>query len=76
MALGPADLRACPTTWAHRLAFGRDPRALWLHGTRATSAADAPGGGFGEAAAAGLAPGARPPGVATAPPAGGARWDR
>ncbi len=25
-------LRACPTTWAHRLAFGRDPRALLLRG--------------------------------------------
>jgi hypothetical protein len=23
-------LRACPTTWARRLAFGRDPRALYL----------------------------------------------
>jgi 16S rRNA (adenine(1408)-N(1))-methyltransferase len=23
-------LRACPTTWAQRLAFGRDPRALYL----------------------------------------------
>ncbi|HEV2236415.1 MAG TPA: class I SAM-dependent methyltransferase [Ktedonobacterales bacterium] len=34
VALGPAELRACPTTWAHRLAFGRDPRALWLHGRR------------------------------------------
>jgi 16S rRNA (adenine(1408)-N(1))-methyltransferase len=32
VALGPAELRACPTTWAHRLAFGRDPRALWLRG--------------------------------------------
>jgi len=28
--LGPAELRALPTTWAHRLAFGRDPRALSL----------------------------------------------
>jgi 16S rRNA (adenine(1408)-N(1))-methyltransferase len=28
--LGPAELRALPTTWAHRLAFGRDPRALYL----------------------------------------------
>lgn len=32
--LGPAELRALPTTWAHRLAFGRDPRALGLRGTR------------------------------------------
>jgi 16S rRNA (adenine(1408)-N(1))-methyltransferase len=28
-------LRACPTTWAHRLAFGRDPRTLALHGRMA-----------------------------------------
>ena len=27
------DLRACPTTWARRLAFGRDPRALYLAGS-------------------------------------------
>jgi hypothetical protein len=27
-----AELRAFPTTWARRLAFGRDPRALHLHG--------------------------------------------
>lgn len=26
--LGPADLRRWPTTWAKRLAFGRDPRAV------------------------------------------------
>lgn len=32
--LGAAGLRACPTTWAKRLAFGRDPRALYLHGVR------------------------------------------
>lgn len=30
--LAAADLRACPTTWARRLAFGRDPRALYLAG--------------------------------------------
>jgi 16S rRNA (adenine(1408)-N(1))-methyltransferase len=30
-----ADLRACPSAWAHRLAFGRDPRGLYLHGSRA-----------------------------------------
>lgn len=29
-----ADLRAYPSTWAHRLAFGRDPRGLRLHGMR------------------------------------------
>ncbi|HEV7129563.1 MAG TPA: class I SAM-dependent methyltransferase [Ktedonobacterales bacterium] len=34
VALGPPELRACPTTWAHRLAFGRDPRALELRGQR------------------------------------------
>src|SRR5262245_51045624 len=27
--LGPAELRACPTTWARRLAHGRDPRGLY-----------------------------------------------
>jgi 16S rRNA (adenine(1408)-N(1))-methyltransferase len=25
-------LKACPTTWAKRLAFGRDPRAMYLRG--------------------------------------------
>jgi 16S rRNA (adenine(1408)-N(1))-methyltransferase len=29
-ALGPAELKAFPSTWARRLAFGRDPRALAL----------------------------------------------
>lgn len=28
------DLRACPTTWAKRLAYGRDPRAAYLAGIR------------------------------------------
>lgn len=28
------DLRACPTTWAKRLAFGRDPRAMYLAAKR------------------------------------------
>lgn len=28
--LGPRELRAVPTSWAQRLAFGRDPRALAL----------------------------------------------
>lgn len=28
------DLRSYPTTWAKRLAFGRDPRAIFLHGMR------------------------------------------
>jgi hypothetical protein len=31
--LGPADLRRWPTTWAKRLAFGRDPRACRITGT-------------------------------------------
>jgi 16S rRNA (adenine(1408)-N(1))-methyltransferase len=30
--LDARELRACPTTWARRLAFGRDPRALYLRG--------------------------------------------
>ena len=28
--MGPEQLRECPTTWAKRLAFGRDPRAVEL----------------------------------------------
>jgi hypothetical protein len=32
--LDKAELRAFPSTWAHRLAFGRDPRALYLHGIK------------------------------------------
>ncbi len=31
-------LRACPTTWAKRLAFGRNPHALYLHASRAAQA--------------------------------------
>jgi 16S rRNA (adenine(1408)-N(1))-methyltransferase len=31
-----ADLRGFPTTWARRLAFGRDPRAITLDGTAGT----------------------------------------
>jgi 16S rRNA (adenine(1408)-N(1))-methyltransferase len=34
MVLDAPDLRACPTTWAKQLAFGRDPRARHLHGKR------------------------------------------
>lgn len=30
--LGPADLRACPTTWAKKLAYGRRPEAVSLAG--------------------------------------------
>jgi 16S rRNA (adenine(1408)-N(1))-methyltransferase len=32
-ALGSADLRTWPTTWAKRLAFGRDPRAVAIEAT-------------------------------------------
>jgi 16S rRNA (adenine(1408)-N(1))-methyltransferase len=32
ITLGPQELRACPTTWAKRLAYGRDPRALYVRG--------------------------------------------
>jgi len=32
VALTAADLKSCPTTWARRLAFGRDPRAVYLQG--------------------------------------------
>jgi 16S rRNA (adenine(1408)-N(1))-methyltransferase len=32
IALGPHELRACPTTWARRLACGRDARGLYLQG--------------------------------------------
>jgi 16S rRNA (adenine(1408)-N(1))-methyltransferase len=31
--IGPADLRRRPTTWAKRLAFGRDPRAVQIEAT-------------------------------------------
>lgn len=30
--LDASDLKIYPTTWAKRLAFGRDPRAVWLCG--------------------------------------------
>jgi hypothetical protein len=32
--LDARDLRALPSTWAHRLAFGRDARALYLQGRK------------------------------------------
>lgn len=32
--LAAGELKACPTTWAKRLAFGRDPRAMCLYGVR------------------------------------------
>jgi hypothetical protein len=38
VTLTARDLKACPTTWAKRLAFGRDPRAIHLNGTRRMSA--------------------------------------
>jgi 16S rRNA (adenine(1408)-N(1))-methyltransferase len=34
VALTARDLRTCPTTWAKRLAFGRDPRASYLRGNK------------------------------------------
>jgi len=34
MQLTAHELKSCPTTWAKRLAFGRDPRAVYLHGVR------------------------------------------
>ncbi|HUS17039.1 MAG TPA: class I SAM-dependent methyltransferase [Chloroflexia bacterium] len=34
--LDARELRACPTTWAHRLAFGRDPCALYIRAMRRT----------------------------------------
>ena len=48
MILGPRELRACPTTWAQRLAFGRDPRALSLQGhrTNAPSYTSLPNGSY------------------------------
>jgi hypothetical protein len=33
ITLTAGDLRSCPTTWAKRLAYGRDPRAMFLRGT-------------------------------------------
>lgn len=33
--LGAAELRRLPTTWAKRLAFGRDPRGMVLRGKMA-----------------------------------------
>ncbi len=34
VALTARDLKSCPTTWAKRLAFGRDPRGAYLYATR------------------------------------------
>lgn len=33
ITLSARELRSCPTTWAKRLAFGRDPRGVYLSGT-------------------------------------------
>lgn len=38
MVLDASELRAIPTTWAKRLAFGRDPRAWYLPGLKPESA--------------------------------------
>lgn len=38
--LAASDLRSYPTTWARRLAFGRDPRALALTGRLVVSPSD------------------------------------
>lgn len=32
--MAAADLRSFPSTWAKRLAFGRDPRAMWMSGRK------------------------------------------
>ncbi len=37
IALRAGELKAIPTTWAKRLAFGRDPRALYLRAVRNVS---------------------------------------
>lgn len=37
VALDSAALRLIPTTWAKRLAFGRDPRAVLVHGQLAAT---------------------------------------
>jgi len=42
--LGPADLRRWPTTWAKRLACGRDPRAVRIDATLARPHHVAPAG--------------------------------
>lgn len=42
VTLDAVALRACPTTWAHRLTFGRDPRAIYLAGSRVASLGEPP----------------------------------
>jgi hypothetical protein len=34
ITLTAGELKALPTTWAKRLAFGRDPRAMYLRAVR------------------------------------------
>ncbi|MBC8171613.1 MAG: hypothetical protein H7X77_08065 [Anaerolineae bacterium] len=34
MIMTAQTLKSCPTTWAKRLAYGRDPRAMYLSGVR------------------------------------------
>jgi 16S rRNA (adenine(1408)-N(1))-methyltransferase len=38
LRLDATALRACPTTWAKRLAYGRDPQALYLRASYAGTA--------------------------------------
>jgi hypothetical protein len=40
--LDAAALRELPSTWARRLAFGRDPRALYIHAQRSKGVCDTP----------------------------------
>jgi hypothetical protein len=42
--LGAAHLKDYPSTWARRLAFGRDPEAVWLSGTNTSSPPSSPVG--------------------------------
>ena len=42
--LGQAELRCLPTTWAKRLAFGRDPRAVRLEARFPTAVRNGPSG--------------------------------
>jgi hypothetical protein len=38
LRLDARELRRCPTTWAKRLAYGRDPRAVFLSAMLASDA--------------------------------------
>lgn len=67
-ALDAAALRACPTTWARRLAAGRDPRGLYLRAVAPTRVAE------GIYSTTGAGQGwARPPPGKTPPPFPGVR---